>query len=112
VDLAKEIGEGVKEAGGEVKLTRVKELFPPEVVKNFNVDLSRVEGIPEAQLSDLEWADGIAMGSPTRYGNMAGPLKFFLDQTRELWLRGFCMVNPWASSPRLALSTGVIRVPS
>jgi len=94
VDLAKEIGEGVKEAGGEVKLTRVKELFPPEVVKNFNVDLSRVEGIPEAQLSDLEWADGIAMGSPTRYGNMAGPLEILPRPDEGTLVKGVLYGKP------------------
>ncbi|MEM2663047.1 MAG: NAD(P)H-dependent oxidoreductase, partial [Metallosphaera sp.] len=79
VDLAMEIAEGAKAEGAEVKVVRVPELFPKEVVAKFNVDLSRIEKIPEATMQDLEWADGIVMGSPTRYGNITGQLKFFLD---------------------------------
>ena len=43
--------------------------------------------IPEATLDDLEWADGFALGSPTRFGLPAASLKFFLDQTGSLWAR-------------------------
>jgi NAD(P)H dehydrogenase (quinone) len=43
--------------------------------------------IPEATLDDLEWADGFALGSPTRFGLQAASLKFFLDQTGQLWMR-------------------------
>ena len=41
-----------------------------------------------AQLADLEWADGIAMGSPTRFGNMASQMKNFIDQAGPLWAQG------------------------
>ncbi|MCH1771188.1 NAD(P)H:quinone oxidoreductase [Metallosphaera sedula] len=94
VDLAMEIAEGAKAEGAEVKVVRVPELFPKEVVAKFNVDLSRIEKIPEATMQDLEWADGIVMGSPTRYGNITGQLKFFLDQTRDLWLKGALYGKP------------------
>src|SRR5512145_1021584 len=45
-------------------------------------------GAPYAQLRDLEECAGMALGSPTRFGNMAAPLKYFLDSTSGLWLRG------------------------
>ena len=45
-------------------------------------------GAPYATLDDLRRADGLLLGSPTRFGNMAAPLKHFLDSTSELWLSG------------------------
>ena len=46
------------------------------------------EGPPYATHDDLRECDGLVMGSPTRFGNMAAPLKFFLDGTSSLWLSG------------------------
>jgi NAD(P)H dehydrogenase (quinone) len=45
-------------------------------------------GAPYAELKDLEECVGLALGSPTRFGNMAAPLKYFLDSTASLWLNG------------------------
>jgi len=44
--------------------------------------------IPIATNEDLEWADGIAFGTPTRYGNMSAQMKNFIDKTGKLWQRG------------------------
>jgi NAD(P)H dehydrogenase (quinone) len=46
------------------------------------------EGPPYASLDDLEHCSGLLLGSPTRFGNMAAPLKYFLDGTSSLWLSG------------------------
>lgn len=46
------------------------------------------EGPPYATLDDLRECDGLLLGSPTRFGNMAAPMKYFLDGTAELWLSG------------------------
>lgn len=51
-------------------------------------------GPPYAELSDLEACAGLALGSPTRFGNMAAPLKHFLDGTGELWRRGALVGKP------------------
>jgi len=51
-------------------------------------------GPPYAELSDLEACAGLALGSPTRFGNMAAPLKHFLDGTAELWRRGALAGKP------------------
>jgi NAD(P)H dehydrogenase (quinone) len=51
-------------------------------------------GAPYAQLSDLEECAGLALGSPTRFGNMAAPLKHFLDGTALLWQRGALAGKP------------------
>lgn len=52
------------------------------------------EGAPYATLDDLRYASGLAIGSPTRFGNMAAPLKYFLDQTAELWMTGALINKP------------------
>ncbi|HXV06548.1 MAG TPA: NAD(P)H:quinone oxidoreductase [Burkholderiales bacterium] len=61
-------------------------------------------GAPYAQLADLEACAGLALGSPTRFGNMAAPLKYFLDSTSGLWLRGALAGKPAA----LFTSTGTL----
>ena len=52
------------------------------------------DGDPYVSLEDLKQCDGILMGSPTRFGNMAAPLKYFLDQTAPLWLSGELVDKP------------------
>lgn len=53
-----------------------------------------VEGAPYAELRDLEECAGLALGSPTRFGNMAAPMKYFLDGTSALWLSGALAGKP------------------
>jgi NAD(P)H dehydrogenase (quinone) len=53
-------------------------------------------GAPYAELKDLEECAGIALGSPTRFGNMAAPMKHFWDGTGELWLKGSLAGKPAA----------------
>jgi NAD(P)H dehydrogenase (quinone) len=54
------------------------------------------EGAPYADLDDLRQCAGLALGSPTRFGNMAAPLKYFLDGTSSLWLGGELAGKPAA----------------
>jgi NAD(P)H dehydrogenase (quinone) len=51
-------------------------------------------GAPYASLDDLARADGLILGSPTRFGNMAAPLKYFLDNTATLWVSGALVNKP------------------
>jgi NAD(P)H dehydrogenase (quinone) len=53
-------------------------------------------GAPYVELKDLEECCGLALGSPTRFGNMAAPLKYFLDSTGGLWLKGALAGKPAA----------------
>ena len=53
-------------------------------------------GAPYVELEDLEACIGLALGSPTRFGNMAAPLKYFLDSTSGLWLKGALAGKPAA----------------
>jgi NAD(P)H dehydrogenase (quinone) len=52
------------------------------------------EGAPYVTLDDLKNCSGLALGSPTRFGNMAAPLKYFLDSTSSLWLEGALIDKP------------------
>ncbi len=53
-------------------------------------------GAPYCELADLEQCAGLALGSPTRFGNMAAPMKYFWDGTAALWLRGALAGKPAA----------------
>src|ERR1700680_4048299 len=53
-------------------------------------------GAPYATLEDLKECDGLALGSPTRFGNMAAPMKYFWDTTSSLWLSGALAGKPAA----------------
>jgi NAD(P)H dehydrogenase (quinone) len=53
-------------------------------------------GPPYAEMKDLEECAGLALGSPTRFGNMAAPLRYFLDGTGGLWMRGALAGKPAA----------------
>ncbi len=54
------------------------------------------QGAPYVTLDDLKECDGLALGSPTRFGNMAAPVKYFLDTTSSLWLSGGLVDKPAA----------------
>ncbi len=98
--LARAIEEGAKQAGAEVRVLKVRELAPEEAIaSNAGWSAHRLEtqDIPEATLADLEWADAIILGSPTRYGLPAAQLKQFIDTTGPLWGQGK-LVNKIGSS--------------
>ncbi len=88
--LAKAVAEGAQSVKDtEVRIRQVEELIPKEkwndVMKKVKEEL---KDIPIATMEDLEWADGIAFGTPTRYGNMASQMKNFIDRTGNLWQKG------------------------
>jgi NAD(P)H dehydrogenase (quinone) len=89
--LAKAVAEGAEAAGAEVRLRPVEELAPEQVISRnqaWGRHRSEVTDEPTASLDDLEWADGFAFGTPTRFGNVAAQLKMFLDQAGQLWQEG------------------------
>jgi NAD(P)H dehydrogenase (quinone) len=89
--LAEAVAAGAEQAGAEVRLRRVAELAPEEAIAS-NADWVRhrqeTESVPVATLDDLEWADGYAFGTPTRYGAPAAQLKQFIDTAGSLWQEG------------------------
>ncbi len=90
--LAKYIARGVEShAGIEARLRTV----PPVSATCEAVDKPIPEdGAPYVSLDDLRDCQGLALGSPTRFGNMAAPLKYFLDSTSALWLAGSLVDKP------------------
>ena len=90
-NLAKMAEEGAKEVGAEVKVLKVPELAPKEVIESnpaWKVHAEQTKDIPTATLDDLVWADAIIFSVPTRFGNMASQMKQFIDTTGGLWAEG------------------------
>lgn len=90
-ELARAIESGAKSAGAEVRVCKVRELAPDEVIatqKGWHDHRVATQHVREATLDDLEWADGYAFGTPTRYGGPAAQLKQFIDTTGPLWQKG------------------------
>jgi NAD(P)H dehydrogenase (quinone) len=89
--LARALAEGAEAAGAQVRVRPVEELAPELLISQnqaWGRHRSEISDEPTASLEDLEWADGIAFGTPTRFGNVAAQLKMFLDQAGELWEEG------------------------
>jgi NAD(P)H dehydrogenase (quinone) len=89
--LAKAVAEGAADTGAEVRLRPVQELAPEMVISQnqaWGRHRSEVIDEPTATLDDLEWADGFAFGTPTRFGNVAAQLKMFMDEAGALWQEG------------------------
>lgn len=90
--LAKAVGEGARHAGAEVRLRRVPDIVPSEVMAHVPGWEERSKrmlaeyGSPTP--ADVEWADGIAFGTPTRFGNTSAELKAFVDSLGSLWFQG------------------------
>lgn len=90
--LAQYIARGVEGVAGiEARLRTV----PPVSTTCEAVDKTIPDsGAPFVTLDDLRYCQGLALGSPTRFGNMAAPLKYFLDTTSPLWLAGDLIGKP------------------
>lgn len=89
--MAETLADGAAKEGAQVRVRPVAELAPPEAIDRNPRWRAWVDDNPyqhRATLDDLEWADGIALGSPTRFGGPAGQLKEFLDTTGGLWMQG------------------------
>jgi NAD(P)H dehydrogenase (quinone) len=85
--LANAVAEGARSvAGVEVTVKRVPETMSPEAAKQYGVKLD--QAAPLADPKELANYDGIIFGTPTRFGNMAGQMRTFLDQTGSLWVKG------------------------
>jgi NAD(P)H dehydrogenase (quinone) len=89
--MAEAVAEGAKEVtGAEVKILRVPETLPEEVLEKMGaVDAQKTfSHIPLCTVDELAEADAIIFGTPTRFGNMCGQMRQFLDATGQLWANG------------------------
>ncbi|MDH5783818.1 MAG: NAD(P)H:quinone oxidoreductase [Candidatus Bathyarchaeota archaeon] len=96
--MAKAVGEGVREAGGEPILKQVAELIPEE---SWSEDIKEVKEamkpVPVADpRKDLEGIDGVVVGTPTRFGNMCAQMRNFWDRTGGVWVKGSLIGKPAA----------------
>ncbi|HAQ48266.1 MAG TPA: NAD(P)H:quinone oxidoreductase [Glaciecola sp.] len=89
--LAEMIAQGVESQGVEAMLRQV-----PRVSDNLDSTSAAVplSGPPYVTVADLASSSGLALGSPTRFGNMAASVKYFLDQTSAQWLSGALIDKP------------------
>ncbi len=93
-DMAQLIARGIE----SVKDVKARIRTVPKVSSNCEATEPDIpnSGDPYVELSDLDECIGLALGSPTRFGNMAAPLKYFLDGTTALWLKGTLIDKPAA----------------
>lgn len=93
-EMARLIARGIEEVPGmSARLRTVPEVSS---VCEATEEAIPQEGAPYAELTDVKECDGIALGSPCHFGNMAAPLKYFLDGTSPLWLSGSLIGKPAA----------------
>jgi len=85
-EMASLIGRGINSIdGAQAKIRTVPEIFPDTKKQTASIPDS---GSLYVTLDDLENCSGLALGSPTRFGNMAAPLKYFIETATPLWLNG------------------------
>jgi NAD(P)H dehydrogenase (quinone) len=84
--MAQAVAEGARQGGAEVVVKRVPETVPEDVARKSGFKLD--QKAPVATIGELPQYDAIVFGTPTRFGNMAGQMKNFLDQAGELWMKG------------------------
>jgi NAD(P)H dehydrogenase (quinone) len=91
-ELARQVCRGIESVAGATSKLRTV----PAVSAENEGPIKQVPdtGAPYATIDDLARADGLVLGSPTRFGNMAAPLKYFLDGTSSLWVSGALVGKP------------------
>lgn len=92
--LAQHIARGIESVDGiEARIRTVPSVSPTSEATEPAIPDS---GAPYATLDDLKHCAGLALGSPTRFGNMAAPMKYFLDTASSIWLSGSTVNKPAA----------------
>jgi NAD(P)H dehydrogenase (quinone) len=92
--MAESVATGAREVqGAEVLLRRVPETLPVEVLQAMNAVEAQIvfAQVPVCTVDELVDADAIIFGTPTRFGNMCGQMRQFLDATGQLWSKGALM---------------------
>lgn len=90
--LAQHIARGVESISGME--SRIRTVPPVSTTIEATDPAVPETGAPYATLNDLKECAGLALGSPTRFGNMAAPVKYFIDNTTNLWLAGDLVNKP------------------
>lgn len=90
-EMANLIARGVEQGGIEARIRTVPEVSAVCEATEASIPEN---GAPYASLEDLQYCSGLALGSPTRFGNMAASLKYFIDGTSKLWMSGALIGKP------------------
>lgn len=89
--IATEAAKAAEEAGASVRLRRIAETAPAEVVNSqdgWKAQAKKAATVDLVSEADLEWCNGLFISSPTRYGGMASQTRAWLDTLGGLWMRG------------------------
>jgi NAD(P)H dehydrogenase (quinone) len=89
--MAQIAADAAREAGAEVRLLKVRETAPAEVVAGqdaWRAQAEKTSDVPEAGYADMEWANAYIFSAPTRYGVSASQLRAFIDTLGPLWAQG------------------------
>jgi NAD(P)H dehydrogenase (quinone) len=90
--MANAVADGAKAEGAEVRLRRARDIVGPEVMAlapGWAENAARMDALyPAPTPDDVEWADGVIFGTPTRFGNVSAELKAFIDSLGGLWFQG------------------------
>lgn len=89
--IAQAVAEGASQAGAEVRVRLVEETAPQAAIDSrdaWKAFVDKTRGEPRASAEDIEWADAVVFGTPTRFGNVASQLKAFMDSLGPLWFQG------------------------
>jgi NAD(P)H dehydrogenase (quinone) len=89
--MAQQLARGIEQAGIEARIRTVPAISPNTEATEPDIP---DEGDCYCSIEDLKHCSGLAMGSPTRFGNMAAPLKYFIDSTGSEWLNGDLIDKP------------------
>jgi NAD(P)H dehydrogenase (quinone) len=92
--MAQQVARGIEQQPGLA--ARLRTVPPVSADCEQSADEIPADGPLYCELDDLRNCAGLVMGSPTRFGNMAAPLKYFLDQSSSLWLSGALIDKPAA----------------
>ncbi|MER7169341.1 NAD(P)H:quinone oxidoreductase [Micromonospora sp. NPDC000207] len=107
--MAQSAVEAAGDAGAEVRLRKVRELAPEEAIRSnsgWHAHRLETQDVMEVELDDLDWADVVIFGSPTRYGMIAAQLKQFIDTTGPLWANGKLADKVYSAFTSTATSNG------
>lgn len=92
-NLAQAIARGIEQSGMEAKIRTVPPVSPDTQASEPSIP---EQGEQYVTKEELQHCTGLALGSPTRFGNMAAPVKYFLDTTADIWLSGQLINKPAA----------------
>lgn len=98
--LAETAAKAAEAAGAQVRLRKVHELAPAEAIASnepWAAHAAATQHVTEATLDDLDWADVLIFGTPTRFGLPSAQLKQFIDTAGSLWAKGK-LINKVATS--------------